>query len=93
MAEMQSIQSAMLWIGAGRTEEEQSFVYMDSQGFQGIGFVPREQSIERAEHIEPYLERLNKSASTEGILKEGWKKLSLKQIELPEEIQSNGLLF
>ncbi|QNR24134.1 exonuclease domain-containing protein [Croceimicrobium hydrocarbonivorans] len=93
MAEMQSVQSAMLWIGAGRTEEEQSFVYMDSQGFQGIGFVPREQSIERAEHIEPYLERLNKSASTEGILKEGWKKLTLKQIELPEEIQSNGLLF
>ena len=84
---------AHIWLGKGRQEDERSFVYFDHSGFQGIGFVPPEISVEHSEQLEPYLERLNRSASTEGILRDGSKRLNLQLIQLPEEIRSSDLLF
>ena len=86
-------QNACLWIGQGRSSGERSFIYLDQQGFKGIGFIPPDVSVEHPEQIEPYLENLNRSASTDGIIREGLSKLNLKLIELPSGIQSSDLLF
>lgn len=85
--------SSKLWIGEGREAEEQSFVYFNSEGFQGIGFVDRNLSIHKAEDLEPHLQLLNRSASTDGILHDGFKRLNLKLIELHSEIPMSGRLF
>lgn len=92
-AELRENHNARLYLGAGRQDGERSFVYLNQEGFQGIGFVPPDISVHRPEELEPYLEPLNRSASTEGILREGLDKLNLKLIELPAGIQSSGLLF
>jgi len=91
--ELKMCRSSQILIGEGRESGEHSFAYLSSQGFQGIGFVPREVSITKAEDLEPYLEPLNRSATTEGILREGQKKLKLSLIELSSEIPMNGQLF
>lgn len=90
---LKGLDTAHIWLGRGREEGERSFVYFDHTGFQGVGFVPPEVSVEFTEQLEPYLERLNRSASTDGILRDGLKRLNLKLIQLPEEIRSSDLLF
>ena len=91
--EMNRVKDAELWIGAGRDDSEQSFVYLNQEGMQGIGFLPNDINYQSPSELEPYLERLQKSATTDGILREGLKKVPLKCFKLPSEIQSNALLF
>lgn len=90
---LKGLDTAHIWLGKGREDGERSFLYFDHTGFQGVGFVPPEVSVEFAEQLEPYLERLNRSASTDGILRDGFKRLNLQLIQLPEEIRSSDLLF
>ncbi len=93
MQELKRSNKAEIWLGAGRSPEERGFVYFNREGFQGIGFIPKDQQVIGAEDLEPYLKPLSKSASTDGILKDGRKRLRLELIELASEIPVSGRLF
>jgi DNA polymerase-3 subunit epsilon len=93
LKDLQKVSSASLWLGEGRTENEKSFIYLNRQGFKGIGFIPKDFTFESPSELEPYLEGLERSATTDGILQEGLKKLRLELVKLPSEIESSALLF
>lgn len=86
-------QGSRVWLGNGRNEEEHSFVYFDNEGFQGIGFVEKQIQITGAHDLSPYVQWLNRSGSTEGILRDGQKRVKLQTIELDSEIPKSGQLF
>lgn len=64
----------------GRKPDENGFVQLGPEGFECMGYVPKERPIRKPNDLQPYIKKVQTSASTDGIIRDGLKRLKYREI-------------
>lgn len=64
----------------GRDKQEQGFLQIGSEGFISMGYFPIGQAFKSLEELVPFIKEVNTSATTEGIIRDGLKRLSYQEV-------------
>jgi len=64
----------------GRNNEENGFLHLGSEGFIAMGYVPKDQAVNTVEDLKEFVLDVNSSASTDGIIRDGLKRVKYREI-------------